>query len=471
MAGAIERAALERLDQDLDAREQLIRRLVVERLPEFPEADVTSDVVATYFVVSERKGLLDVGRTIAYHQTTAVRDPEPGSLVAACTGRALDCLAFDADERIGLARVAFPLAMLLDSRGAVSSTDLLHVAAGAGVFALREFRDIKLVELALGLDVLCTFPGPAYGPEGVRELADFGGDVAFGSIVKPCTGLGPEGVASAVGAAAAHPLFLFVKEDEELLPGAPFCPLRERVRLSVRAVARARRDDGSRVIYAPHVGAHPGALLETVRAAVEEGARAVMFSEYYAHGSLRLVRDALQAAGTPVVIYGHNGGISVHTRHIWREVLDLLARLDGMDIRQTGVLSECPLLRPFGLEWRRVEEVLTRPMEGIRPVMIARAGGLDQGNVIANLADIERHGDVRGYLLLAGSAINGFTDEAGRADPRGGAEAMGQALAAYNDADFDNAAAPHVPWLRAYARRRGFAELVRALELRYGAGD
>ncbi len=471
MAGAIEQAVLERLDQDLDGREALIRRLVVERLPELPEADVTSDVVATYFVVCEQKGLLEVGRTIAYHQTTAIRQPEPGSLVAACTGRALDCIGFDAGERIGLVRVAFPLAMLLDSRGAVFSTDLLHVTAGAGVFALREFRDIKLVDLALGPEVLGTFPGPAYGPAGVRELAKFGSDVAFGSIVKPCTGLGPEEVARAVAAAAAHPLFLFVKEDEELLPGAPFCPLRERVRLSVEAVAQARRDDGSRVIYAPHVGGHPGVVLDSVRAAVEEGARAVMFSEYYSHGSLRVVRDALQAAGTPVVIYGHNGGISVHTRHIWREVLDLLARLDGMDIRQTGVLSERPLLRPFGLEWRRVEEVLARPMEGIRPVMIARAGGLDQGNVIGNLADIERHGDVRGYLLLAGSAINGYTDEAGRADPRGGAEAMRQALAAYNDAEFDNTAAPHLPRLRAYARRHGLAELTRALELRYGPGD
>jgi ribulose 1,5-bisphosphate carboxylase large subunit-like protein len=464
------RDALQRIDQDLDAREELIRRLVVDHLPEFGEVDLTHDVVATYFVVSESKPLLEVGRTIAYHQTTAAKHPEPGTLLASCTGHELDRIAFSPDERIGLVRVAFPLAMLLDDQGRLYSTDLLHVTAGAGVFALREFPDIKLVDLAIGADVLRTFPGPAFGPEGIRQLANYRSDVAFGTIIKPCTGLTAEEVAATVAAAAANQLFLFVKEDEELLPAAPFCPLRRRVRLSTQAIADAQRADGSRIIYAPHVGSHPGILLDHVRAAVEEGGSAIMFSEYYLHGSLRLVRDALAADGTPVVIYGHNGGIDVHTRHIWREVLDLVARLDGMDIRQTGVLGERSLLRPAGLEWRQVEGILTRPIDGIRPVMIARAGGLDQGNVVPNLADIERHGDLRHHLLLAGSAINGFTDETGRADPVGGAQAMRQALEAYADPEFDNSPTDQVPRLRDYAEKRGHRELSRALDLRYGAG-
>jgi ribulose 1,5-bisphosphate carboxylase large subunit-like protein len=468
MAGYAARDALQQIDQDLDAREELIRGLVVERLPEFAQPDLTRDVVATYFVVAESRPLLEVGRTIAYHQTTAAKHPQPGTLLASCTGHEIDRIAFSPDERIGLVRVAFPLAMLLDDQGRLYSTDLLHVTAGAGVFALREFPDIKLVDLALGPDIIRTFPGPAFGPNGIRRLAGYKSDVAFGTIIKPCTGLTPEDIAATVAAAAANPLFLFIKEDEELLPAAPFCPLRQRVRLATGAIADSQRTDGSRIIYAPHVGSHAGILLDHVRVAVEEGTRAIMFSEYYLHGSLRLVRDVLQADGTPVVIYGHNGGIDVHTRHVWREVLDLLARLDGMDIRQTGVLGERSLLRPAGLEWRRVEEILTRPIDGIHPVMIARAGGLDQGNVVPNLADIAQHGDLRNYLLLAGSAINGFTDEAGRTDPVGGAEAMRQALAAYADPGFDNSPAAHILRLRDYAQQRGYHELTHALDVRYG---
>jgi len=70
--------------------------------------------------------------------------------------------------------------------------------------------------------------------------------------------------------------------------------------------------------------------------------------------------------------------------------------------------------------------------------MIARAGGLDQGNIVPNLDDISKHGDIRNYLLLAGSAINGFLDKSGNPDPRGGAEAMKQALTAFRDPAFDN---------------------------------
>ena len=441
---------------------------MVERLQELPSHDLSDNVVATYFVVTDGKKVFDAGKTIAYHQTTSIKHPEPNSLVGKCTGHAIDCVPFDAEERIGIVRVAFPLAMLLDSKGTVYSTDLLHIAAGAGVFALREFKDVKLVDLALGEEMLSTFPGPAFGPEGMRKTANFTADVAFGTIIKPCTGITPQEVADTVAAAADNPLFLFIKEDEDLLPDVPFCPLRKRVHLSTNAIKRASRFGGGSIIYAPHIGSNPAIIVDNARAAVEEGAKAIMFSQYYLHGCLRLVRDALVDDGTPLVIYGHNGGIDVYTHHIWREVLDFLARLDGMDIRQTGVLTDNSLLRPAGIEWRRVEEILSRPMGHIRPVMIARAGGLDQGNIVPNLDDISKRSDIHNYLLLAGSAINGFTDKNGNPDPRGGAEAMQQALAAYKDPDFDNSQKSHVPRLREYACKHGFNTLLSALDQRYG---
>jgi ribulose-bisphosphate carboxylase large chain len=468
MKGYVEKNAIARLDIDLDAREELIRSLVVERMQELPVPDLSEHVVATYFIATDGKKVFDAGKTIAYHQTTSIKHPDPNSLVGKCTGHAIDCVPFDASERIGIVRVAFPLAMLLDSKGVVYSTDLLHISAGAGVFALREFKDVKLVDLALNDEVLNSFPGPAFGPEGMRQLANFDAEVAFGTIIKPCTGITPEEIVETVSAAAVNPLFLFIKEDEDLLPDVPFCPLSKRVRLSARAIEKTSRADGSSIIYAPHIGANPEIILENARVAAEEGAKAIMFSQYYLHGCLRLVRDKLNADGTQLVIYGHNGGIDVYTHHIWREVLDFLARLDGMDIRQTGVLTDRSLLRPAGIEWRRVEEILSKPMGHIRPVMIARAGGLDQGNIVPNLDDISKHGSVRNFLLLAGSAINGFLDKNGNPDPRGGAEAMRQALAAYKDPLFNNSQELHIPRLREYAQKHGFSELISALHQRYG---
>src|SRR5437588_6727404 len=142
-----------------------------------------------------------------------------------------------------------------------------------------------------------------------------------------------------------------------------------------------------------------------------------------------MVRQATRHLPQPPAIYGHNAGIGTRTRAIFREVIDLLARLDGIDFRQTApVKPGSPFLKPYGLGWEASEEVLSRPLPGIRPTMIARAGGLDQGNIGLNLADVERRGLGANILYLAGSAINSIKNARGEADPRLGAEAMRQAL-------------------------------------------
>ena len=163
-----------------------------------------------------------------------------------------------------------------------------------------------------------------------------------------------------------------------------------------------------------------------VHAVLEAGATGVMFSETFAGGTVRMVREATKRLPRPPAIYGHNAGIGVKTRGgIWREVIDLLARLDGIDFRQTSpILPGTPFLRPYGAEWEASERILSCELPGIKPTMIVRAGGLDQGNIILNLMDAERRGQIANVLFLAGSAINSVKNAAGRPDPKLGAEAM-----------------------------------------------
>jgi hypothetical protein len=194
-----------------------------------------------------------------------------------------------------------------------------------------------------------------------------------------------------------------------------------------------------------------------------------MFSETFAGGTVRMVREATRHLANPPAIYGHNAGIGVKTRGIWREVIDLLARLDGIDFRQTApVRPGTPFLRPYGAEWQASEWALTRPLPGIKPTMIARAGALDQGNIGLNLADAEQKSLVANILFLAGSAINSIKDAAGRADPRIGAEAMLQALEVHRSGELRNVPAQeHVVALAALAERRGLQALREALRQRY----
>jgi hypothetical protein len=112
--------------------------------------------------------------------------------------------------------------------------------------------------------------------------------------------------------------------------------------------------------------------------------------------------------------------------------------------------------------------VLTQPLPGIKPTMIARAGGLDQGNIILNLADAEQRGLSESILFLAGSAINSITNASGKPDPRLGAEAMQQALEVHRSGELRGVAlGEHLAGLIALAERRKLKALREALRQRY----
>jgi hypothetical protein len=194
-----------------------------------------------------------------------------------------------------------------------------------------------------------------------------------------------------------------------------------------------------------------------------------MFSETYAGGTVRMVRDATRHLDNPPAIYGHNAGIGVKTRSIWREVIDFLARLDGIDFRQTApVRPGKPYIRPYGAEWLASEDALTKPAAGLNATMIARAGALDQGNIILNLQDIEAKGIAQNVLFLAGSAINSIKDRGGRTDPRIGLEAMVQAIAIHYAGELRQTPLnEHLAALAAIAERENYSELREALRQRY----
>ena len=195
-----------------------------------------------------------------------------------------------------------------------------------------------------------------------------------------------------------------------------------------------------------------------------------MFSETFAGGTVRMVREATRDLANPPAIYGHNAGIGVKTRAIWREVIDYLARLDGIDFRQTApVRSGAPYIRPYGQEWEASERVLSMPIPGIKPTMIARAGALDQGNIGLNLADAEKRGLSENVLFLAGSAINSIKNTArAKPTPRSGPRRCSRRSKSTNPARCKGTdPALHLAVLMETAARRHYAELQTALRQRY----
>jgi ribulose-bisphosphate carboxylase large chain len=457
--------------RDPAPREETLRRLVTERLALRPPPRIDDCIVATYFFAFRTMKLSKAVEEISYHATVGVKNPPRGSLLAQCAARPAGVDAFDPTGRLGLLHVAFPLKMLLQPDGHLTSCDILHTAAAAIIFDTYENVDSRLVALQIPERVLRTFPGPAYGPIGVRRRTNFGTtEPAFGTILKPTAGITPEQVGSLVAEVATCPLFLFVKEDEDLYPKLDYSPVAKRTRLAAEAIARAKeKRNGRGLIFAPHISGAPHEILESVHAVLDAGATGVMFSESFAGGTVRLVREATKNLPQPPAIYGHNAGIGVKTRGIFREVIDFLARLDGIDFRQTSpVKPGTPFLLPYGQEWEASEEILARPLPGINPTMIVRAGALDQGNIILNLADAERRGITDKVLFLAGSAINSIKNAKGKPDPALGALAMTQALEAHRSGALaDVPVKKHLYALARLARDKKLAALRVALRQRY----
>ena len=121
--------------------------------------------------------------------------------------------------------------------------------------------------------------------------------------------------------AAECPLLLFVKEDEDLYPNLDYSPIRDRVSGAMAAIERAKeRRQGKGLIFAPHITGTPHEMQETLQAVIEAGATGVMFSETFAGGTVRMVREATKHLPNPPAIYGHNAGIGVENprRHLAR---------------------------------------------------------------------------------------------------------------------------------------------------------
>src|SRR5207249_5078798 len=198
-----------------DGREVRLREIVSDRLAERPAPAIDDQIVATYFFAFRTMTLKDAVAEISYHATSGIKHPPPGSLLEQCTAQAAGIDAFDQGGRIGILHMAFPLKMLLQPDGHLTSCDLLHTLAGAIIFDVYENQDARLIAMQLPEAVIRAFPGPAYGPQGLRRRTGFApAQPAFGTILKPTAGITPQEVGVLVEEAATCPPFPFVKVVE-----------------------------------------------------------------------------------------------------------------------------------------------------------------------------------------------------------------------------------------------------------------
>lgn len=128
-----------------------------------------------------------------------------------------------------------------------SLTNTLATVAG-NLFELAEVSALRLEDVHFPGAFAETYPGPAFGVSGTRELAGVGELPLIGTIVKPSVGLSP-GETAKLARELAEGGIDFIKDDE-LQANGPHCPLEERVRAVMRVLNDHAERTGKKVMYA-----------------------------------------------------------------------------------------------------------------------------------------------------------------------------------------------------------------------------
>jgi ribulose 1,5-bisphosphate carboxylase large subunit-like protein len=359
--------------------------------------DLSKHFLATYYIES-RQDLQSVAQTIADVETTGgwSGPSRPTELFEQCHAQVGAIREVEPGK--GEIDILFPTINLNLPEAAFPGLWLTMI--GGGTHALLAYEKSRLMDFKLPAHVLEHFPGPAFGPDGIRQLMGAGADeLLIGTIIKPTSGLTPDEVAeicyqTAIGGVR------FIKDDEKMLNPA-YCPLAERVRTVSERLKQAEDKTGQRVVYAPHITSVPERLLDNAHIALEKGASALMVN-FFAAGfnSLRTLRTCVDPH---VPIYAHCGGKEAFGRApgqgVDPVVVARFVRILGGDIFRVSTVGGYLVGSDIN-DVKALASVMSEPMEGLRPLMPAVSGGLNPKTLGPNL-------EVFGVdaLMLAGTGI------------------------------------------------------------------
>ena len=144
--------------------------------------------------------------------------------------------------RRGTVTISFPLHNFGPSLPALIST------VAGNLYELQELSGVRLLDLELPSAFAARYPGPGFGIEGTRRLAQVRGRPLIGTIVKPSIGLSIEQLRPLVRELALAGLD-FIKDDE-LNADPPFAPLARRVPAVMEEVERAAQRTGKKTMVA-----------------------------------------------------------------------------------------------------------------------------------------------------------------------------------------------------------------------------
>ena len=134
--------------------------------------------------------------------------------------------------------------------------------------------NIKLLDVEFPEAFISGFPGPRYGIEGIRKMLDIPDRPLLNNMVKPSTGITPEHGAQLLYQAASGGTDII--KDDEVMGNTELSSVLKRVELYMKALRKAESETGDKKLYAVNVTDDPDRCMQNAKAAVNNGANALL---------------------------------------------------------------------------------------------------------------------------------------------------------------------------------------------------
>ncbi|MBG1232424.1 3-oxo-isoapionate-4-phosphate decarboxylase OiaX [Aestuariivirga litoralis] len=186
---------------------------------------------------------------------------------------------------------------------------LMTIAVG-GLFAIKGFSGIRVVDMKLPDAFRGAYLGPQFGIAGSRRLTGVQGRPIIGTIVKPALGLRPPETAALVRDVIEADVD-FVKDDEKLMSPA-YSPLAERVKAVMPMILEREQKTGRKVMYAWGISAvDPDEMMRNHDLVLKAGGNcAVININSIGFGAIAFLRKR-----SGLVLHAHRNGWDMLTRH------------------------------------------------------------------------------------------------------------------------------------------------------------
>ncbi len=203
---------------------------------------------------------------------------------------------------------------------------LMTIAIG-GVYSIKGFTGIRVLDMKLPDVFADAWPGPQFGVSGSRRLAGVSGRPLIGTIIKPALGLRPHETAALVKDVIQADVD-FIKDDEKLMSPS-YSPLAERVKVIMPMILEREQKTGRKVMYAWGISAtDPDEMMRNHDLVLEAGGNcAVININSIGFGAMSFLRKR-----SGLVLHAHRNGWDVLTRHpglgmdfrVWQQFWRLL---------------------------------------------------------------------------------------------------------------------------------------------------